>query len=66
MLIFSVVGLYIEQFCLAVLFFLKIADNVAFVVEGVLMLVLMGITVLAQLLLQRSYMRKRCFRLRLS
>lgn len=55
---FVVAGLYIEQFCLAVLFFLRIADNATFAVGGVLMLVLMGLTVLAQLLLQRSFTRK--------
>jgi hypothetical protein len=54
----QVVGMYIEQFCLAVLFFLKISDGVVFLAEGVLMLFLMAITLSAQVLFQRSFDRK--------
>ena len=50
-----VVGMYIEQFCLAVLFFLKTADGIVFLAEGVLMLVLMAVTMAAQILYQSSY-----------
>lgn len=50
--------MYIEQFCLAVLFFLKIADGITFLAEGVLMLVLMVITLSAQVLYQGSYDRE--------
>ena len=49
--------MYIEQFCLAVLFFLKISEGVAFLAEGILMLALMGITLSAQVLFQRSFDR---------
>ena len=52
-----VVGLYIEQICLAVLFFLKLADGVIFVVEGALMILLIALTLSAQLLLRRSFLR---------
>lgn len=52
---FLFVGMYIEQFCLAVLFFLKIADGIAFLVEGILMLFLMALTLSAQLLYQGSF-----------
>ena len=47
--------MYIEQFCLAVLFFLKTADGIVFLAEGVLMLVLMAVTMAAQILYQSSY-----------
>lgn len=54
-------GLYIEQFCLAALFFLKIADGIGFIIQGVFMLVLMGLTVIAQILFQRMFERKWMF-----
>lgn len=50
--------MYIEQICLAVLFFLKISDGLIFIVEGVLMVVLIGLTLCAQILLRRSFLRK--------
>ena len=50
--------MYIEQFCLAVLFFLKITDGVVFLAEGVLMLFLMAVTLSAQVLYQRSFDRR--------
>lgn len=53
-----VVGIYIEQICLAVLFFLKISDSVVFIVEGVLMIVLMALMLSAQILYSRSFSRK--------
>ncbi|KAF7361617.1 hypothetical protein MVEN_00504900 [Mycena venus] len=50
------VGLYIAQICLACLFFLKASVSPASsVAEGVLMLVLVALTVLAQFLLGRSF-----------
>ncbi|KAJ7680638.1 DUF221 family protein [Mycena polygramma] len=50
------VGLYIEQFCLACLFFLKTSVSpVSSAVEGVLMLVLVVITASAQLMITRSF-----------
>lgn len=49
--------MYIEQFCLAVLFFLKISDGVVFLAEGILMLVLMALTLSIQVLYQRSFDR---------
>lgn len=49
--------MYIAQFCLAVLFFLKIADGVAFLAQGVLMLLLMALTLAVQVLYQRSFDR---------
>ncbi|GJE96634.1 hypothetical protein PsYK624_128340 [Phanerochaete sordida] len=52
---FLFVGMYIEQFCLAVLFFLKIADGISFLVEGILMLLLMALTLSAQVLYQNSF-----------
>ncbi|KAJ7141507.1 hypothetical protein C8R44DRAFT_604374 [Mycena epipterygia] len=52
------VGLYIEQLCLACLFFLKAsAAPASSVAEGVLMLVLMVITATAQILINRSFGR---------
>ncbi|KIP07764.1 hypothetical protein PHLGIDRAFT_70481 [Phlebiopsis gigantea 11061_1 CR5-6] len=58
---FLFVGMYIEQFCLAVLFFLKMADGIVFLAEGVLMLVLMAVTMAAQILYQGSYDRESAF-----
>ena len=55
--IYLVVGLYIEQFCLAVLFFLKIAQGIEFIAEGVLMLILLGVTITMQVLYSRSFDR---------
>ena len=55
--------MYIEQFCLAVLFFLKISDGIAFLAEGVLMLVLMAVTLSAQLLYQNSFDREHSYSL---
>ncbi|KAI0790073.1 hypothetical protein C8Q75DRAFT_139060 [Abortiporus biennis] len=52
---FLFVGLYIEQFCLAALFFLKISQGIAFLAQGILMLVLMGLTVSVQVLFQKSF-----------
>ncbi|TCD61098.1 hypothetical protein EIP91_009035 [Steccherinum ochraceum] len=52
---FLFTGLYIEQFCLAVLFFLKISDGIAFIAEGVLMIVLMVLTVTVQILFKQSF-----------
>ncbi|EKM57367.1 uncharacterized protein PHACADRAFT_194921 [Phanerochaete carnosa HHB-10118-sp] len=52
---FLFVGMYIEQFCLAVLFFLKISNGISFLAEGVLMLFLMAVTLSAQVLFQRSF-----------
>ncbi|KAJ7495963.1 DUF221 family protein [Mycena galericulata] len=50
------VGLYIEQICLACLFFLKASIAPASsVAEGVLMLILIVITATAQVFFQRSY-----------
>lgn len=50
------VGLYIEQICLACLFFLKAAqDKTSSIVEGILMLVLLGITIGFQIWIQKSY-----------
>lgn len=55
-----VVGLYVEQICLAGLFFLATADDGSrsSLPEGVLMLVLLGITFGAQVLLRKSFDRK--------
>ena len=55
--IYLVVGLYIEQFCLAVLFFLKISQGIEFIAEGVLMLILLGVTITMQVLYSRSFDR---------
>lgn len=55
--IYLVVGLYIEQFCLAVLFFLKIEQGIEFIAEGVLMLILLGVTITMQVLYSRSFDR---------
>ncbi|KIP05884.1 hypothetical protein PHLGIDRAFT_119442 [Phlebiopsis gigantea 11061_1 CR5-6] len=52
---FLFVGLYIEQICIAVLFFLKISDGIIFVVEGILMVLLIGLTLTAQILFKRSF-----------
>ncbi|KAJ7497585.1 DUF221 family protein [Mycena latifolia] len=50
------VGLYIEQVCLACLFFLKASVSPASsIAEGVLMLVLAAITATAQLMINRSF-----------
>ena len=49
--------MYIKQFYLAVLFFLKITNGVAFLVEGILMLVLMAATLSSQLFYQGSFDR---------
>lgn len=54
----SVVGLYIEQFCLAALFFFKTSDSIVFIVEGALMVVLMAVTLSMHLLYQRSFERE--------
>jgi calcium permeable stress-gated cation channel len=50
--------MYIEQICLAVLFFLKISDGIVFIVEGVLMVILMALTLSAQILYRRSFLRE--------
>lgn len=55
--LFLVVGMYIEQICLAVLFFLKVSDGIIFIVEGILMIVLIGLTLTAQILYKRSFDR---------
>ena len=53
--------MYIEQICLAVLFFLKISGGgIIFIVYGILMVVLIGLTLCAQILLRRSFLRT-CF-----
>jgi len=52
---FLFTGLYIEHFCLAVLFFLKISQGIAFVAQGALMLVLMALTIAVQVLFQQSF-----------
>ncbi|KAF7321922.1 hypothetical protein MKEN_00714500 [Mycena kentingensis (nom. inval.)] len=50
------VGLYVEQLCLACLFFLKASDAPkSSVAEGVLMLILLAITIASQLMLNRSF-----------
>jgi len=50
------VGLYIEQVCLACLFFLKASGSPgAAIAQGAVMLVLLGITALAQMSLNHSY-----------
>ncbi|RDB24859.1 Uncharacterized protein RSN1 [Hypsizygus marmoreus] len=50
------VGLYIEQICLACLFFLKVqSSGVASLVEGILMLVLLVITFSAQIFINHSF-----------
>ncbi|KAJ7899036.1 DUF221 family protein [Mycena leptocephala] len=50
------VGLYIEQICLACLFFLKASVSpVSSIVEGVLMLVLLVITASTQIMFNRSF-----------
>ena len=54
----TAVGMYIEQVCIAVLFFLKISDGLIFIVEGALMVLLIGLTLTAQILFQRSFDRK--------
>ncbi|EIN07902.1 DUF221-domain-containing protein [Punctularia strigosozonata HHB-11173 SS5] len=59
------VGLYIEQICLACLFFLKVPGAITAptvsaagpIVEGVLMLILLAITFAYQLLVTRSFKR---------
>ena len=54
-----VVGLYIEQICLACLFFLKIKiTHISSIVEGVLMLVLLVITFSAQTFVHNSFDRE--------
>ncbi|CAL1696410.1 unnamed protein product [Somion occarium] len=52
---FLFVGLYVEHFCLAVLFFLKVSDGASFIGLGVLMILLMGLTASVQILFQRSF-----------
>ncbi|KAI0340297.1 DUF221-domain-containing protein [Trametopsis cervina] len=52
---FLFVGMYIEQFCLAALFFLSLSRNTIFIAEGILMVVLLGLTILAQILFTRSF-----------
>jgi hypothetical protein len=55
----QVVGLYIEQICLACLFFLKTKiARVSSVIEGALMLVLLVITICAQLYIHKSFDRE--------
>lgn len=55
---FPVFGLYIEQICLAALYFLKISeDRAASLAEGILMLILLAITISAQILIRRSFNR---------
>ncbi|KAF8532738.1 DUF221-domain-containing protein [Gautieria morchelliformis] len=49
------VGLYIEQVCLAALFFLKISSGPFFLALGILMLILLVITMSAQIFLKKSY-----------
>jgi calcium permeable stress-gated cation channel len=56
--VISVVGLYIEHICLAALFFLRATDEgAAAVVKAVMMLVLAGFTVVAQLFIKHSFDR---------
>jgi hypothetical protein len=56
------VGLYIEQICLACLFFLKASVSpVSSIVEGVLMLVLLVITASTQIMFNRSFGRTHQF-----
>ena len=58
-LVSPVVGLYIEQICLACLFFLKIKiTHISSIVEGVLMLVLLVITFSAQTFVHNSFDRE--------
>lgn len=55
----AVVGLYIEQVCLACLFFLKVSTvGVSALVEGILMIVLVVITLSAQIFLNHSFSRE--------
>ncbi|KAF8586259.1 DUF221-domain-containing protein [Ramaria rubella] len=55
--ILTVVGLYIEQVCLAALFFLKISSGHSFLAQGILMLVLIVITITAQVFLKNAFDR---------
>lgn len=58
---YQVVGLYIEQICLACLFFLKVSvpeSRYLALTQGILMLVLVAITVWAHVLLNRSFARE--------
>jgi len=52
---FLFVGLYIEQFCLAALFFLKSSSGHSFLVQGILMVVLLVITIGAQTFLSAAF-----------
>ncbi|KAG5729523.1 hypothetical protein E4T56_gene4603 [Termitomyces sp. T112] len=50
------VGLYIEQICLACLFFLKVNnDRAPAIAEGVLMILLIVVTMVAQILMKHSF-----------
>ncbi|GJJ07100.1 hypothetical protein Clacol_001300 [Clathrus columnatus] len=52
----TVAGLYVEQFCLTALFFLKgSTSNHTFIAQGVFMVVLMVITLTAQLFIRQSF-----------
>ncbi|KAF8529554.1 DUF221 family protein [Hysterangium stoloniferum] len=52
---FLFVGLYIEQFCLAALFFLKSSSGQSFLVQGILMVLLLAITIGAQTFLSEAF-----------
>jgi hypothetical protein len=55
----TVVGLYVEQACMACLFFLKISiTRVSSIVEAVLMVVLLVITASAHIIIRGSFHRK--------
>ena len=55
----TVAGLYIEQICLACLFFLKVSiSRASSIVEGALMIVLVLITAAAQILIHQSFDRE--------
>ncbi|KAG7442520.1 DUF221-domain-containing protein [Guyanagaster necrorhizus] len=53
------VGLYIQQICLACLFFLKVSvTRTSSIIEGVLMLILVAITICVQIYIHHSFDRK--------
>jgi hypothetical protein len=64
LILFKVVGLYIEQVCLCCLFFLKVStQRISSIAEGVWMIVLTVITAFAQIFMYKSYARAPSFSL---
>ena len=53
----TVVGLYIEQVCLAALYFLKVPSSHFFLGLGILMVILLAITIGAQIFLKKAFDR---------